>query len=145
MTSNKIKHDDIIAKWVRHFINTRSDSYFYYFKAGDDSGEAPYGVKIIFDGYGENDDGSDNRNVETFAVFVHKDSLTQPFKPHDNYILAIIHRPKEECCIHVVWEVDNDDIEVVTYIEDKDTNCTELDRNFVIDLICKIDERDRAK
>ena len=27
-------------------------------------------------------------------------------------------------------------------IEDKTNNCTELDRNFVIDLIHKIDERD---
>jgi hypothetical protein len=139
MSSKKIRHDDIITKWVRHFINTRSDSD--HFRAGDDSGEAPYGVKIIFDGYGENDDGSDNRNIETFAVFVHKDSLTQPFKPHDNHILAIIHRPKEECYIHVVWEVDKDHIEVVTYIEDENDNCTQLDRKFVTDLIHKIDER----
>lgn len=133
---DKSKYDNIIAEWIRHFAMTMEEKDYY--QAGDDSGEAPYGVKIIFDGYGENDDGSDNHNIETFAVFVHKDSLTKPFKPHDSNPLAIIHRPKEECYIHVVCE--DDDVEVVTNIEHDD--CTQLDRKFVIDLIHKIDERD---
>ena len=138
MTDKKITHEDIIEKWVRHWIDTRNDDN--ELKVGDESGEAPFGVKIMFDGYGENDDGSENRYMWSFAVFVHKDSVTKAFKPHDSNALAIIHRPKEECFITVWWQSEQDEIDIVTSIEHD--NCTQLDRKFVIDLIHKIDNRD---
>ena len=39
----------IIEKWVRTFMKTMDKGDL---EAGDDSGNAPFGVKIIFDGYG---------------------------------------------------------------------------------------------
>ena len=38
----------IIEKWVRRFMKTMDEGDL---EAGDDSGYAPFGVKIIFDGY----------------------------------------------------------------------------------------------
>lgn len=129
----------IIEKWVRRFMKTMDEGDL---EAGDDSGYAPFGVKIIFDGYGTDEDGNVEKNNLSFGIFVHKDSLTKKFKEHDFNPLALIHRPKEECYIYCwYFKIDNK-IENITMIEDKTNNCTELDRNFVIDLINKIDERD---
>ena len=71
-------------------------------------------VKIIFDGYGglETEDeyieGGD-KNMESYAIFIHKDALTEDFEfpEHDTWF-AIIHRPKEEVCIYAWYDVKND-------------------------------------
>lgn len=143
---NKIKnYPIIIEKWVRTFIKTMDKGDL---EAGDDSGTAPFGVKIIFDGYGTNDDDNVDKNNLSFAIFVHKDSLTKKFKEHDSSQFAfggVRHiRPKEECIINGFYDKKTDVAEVPTMIEDETDTCTELDRNFVIDLICKIDERDKS-
>ena len=82
----------IIEKWVRRFMKTMDEGDL---EAGDDSGYAPFGVKIIFDGYGTDEDGNVEKNNLSFGIFVHKDSLTKKFKEHDFNPLALIHRPKE--------------------------------------------------
>ena len=66
----------VIEQWVRNFIATMNEGVL---RAGDDSGDSPFGVKIIFDGYGydyENDREDSDTNTLSFAVFVHKNSLT---------------------------------------------------------------------
>jgi hypothetical protein len=69
-------------------------------------------VKIIFDGYGYNEetDEQDNKFHESYAIFIHKDSLTEDFEfpEHDMTPWALIHRPKEEVCIFAWYDVIND-------------------------------------
>ena len=138
---NKIENYSIIIEgWVRTFIDTMDKGDL---KAGNDSGTAPFGVKIIFDGYAEDEDENPIKEKMSFAVFVHKDSLTKEFKEHETNPLALIHRPKEECYINCWYDFTDEDCDINTFIEDERDSCTELDRNFVIDLIHKIDERDK--
>jgi hypothetical protein len=77
----------------------------------------------------------------SFAVFVHKDSLTEDFPPHDITPWALIHRPKEEVCIWVWYDENTDEVEVIPFEEN---HSTELDLNFITGLIFKIHERDSA-
>jgi hypothetical protein len=142
----KITYDEIIKKWIAHWITTYNSAGGWEKKltAGDESGKAPFGVKIMFNGYGENDDGSEDESKWFWVVYVHKDSLTKEFKPHELYRGWVINRPKEECRVNVVRN-SMGELEVGTMIDDETDDCTELDKNFVIDLIRKIYERDRAK
>lgn len=132
-------YTEVVEGWIREFISTMDDGWL---EPGDESGDAPFGVKIIFDGYGydeETDEENSDENTMSFAVFVHKDSLTEEFKPHDLTPWALIHRPKEEVCIHVWYDVEEDSIDVIPF---EDNDSTELDHDFIIDTIFKIEERD---
>jgi hypothetical protein len=116
---------------------------------GNDSGDTPFGVKIIFDGFGlleyEDENGNyiseenGDRNMVSFAVFVHKNSLTEEFPPHELTPWALIHRPKEECCIYVWYDRQEDIMDVIPF---EDNNSTELDPSFVTNLIFEIVKRD---
>lgn len=130
------EYSEVVEGWVREFISTMDEGEL---EAGDSSGDSPFGVKIIFDGYGENDDGQPDHAHESFAVFVHKNSLTEEFPPHELTPWALIHRPKEEVCIWVWYNVDEDEIDIIPFEEN---NSTELDHEFVVDLIFKIAKRD---
>ena len=136
------EYSEIVEQWVRDFIATMDDGVL---EAGDDSGEAPFGVKIIFDGYGydeENDLENNDTNTMSFAVFIHKNSLTEEFPPHELTPWALIHRPKEEVCIWVWYDESNDEISVIPF---EDNNSTELDHQFITQLIFEIDKRDRGE
>lgn len=129
------EYSEIVEQWVRDFIATMDDGVL---EAGDDSGEAPFGVKIIFDGYGydeENDLENNDTNTMSFAVFIHKNSLTEEFPPHEQTPWALIHRPKEEVCIWAWYDVNADLVDIIPF---EDNNSTELDHQFVTDLIRKI-------
>ena len=52
---------------------------------------------------------------------------------------ALIHRPKEEVCIYVWYDENADDVEVIPF---EDNNSTELDPEFVTNLIFNIQKRD---
>ena len=141
------EYSEIIEDWVREFICTMDEDDDLY--PGNSSGDAPEGVKIIFDGFGdlEVDNGVDeyqyteggNRNMKSFAVFIHKNSLTEEFPPHELTPWALIHRPKEEVCIYVWYDEENDDIDVIPFEEN---NSTELDPELVTELIFAIHKRD---
>ena len=141
------EYSEIIEDWVREFICTMDEDDDLY--PGNSSGDAPDGVKIIFDGFGdlEVDNGVDeyqyteggNRNMKSFAVFIHKNSLTEEFPPHELTPWALIHRPKEEVCIYVWYDEENDDVDVIPFEEN---NSTELDPEFVTELIFAIHKRD---
>lgn len=141
------EYSEIIEDWVREFICTMDEDDDLY--PGNSSGDAPDGVKIIFDGFGdlEVDNGVDeyqyteggNRNMKSFAVFIHKNSLTEEFPPHELTPWALIHRPKEEVCIYVWYDEENDDVDVIPF---EDNNSTELDPEFVTELIFAIHQRD---
>ena len=78
-------------------------------------------VKIIFDGYGDLEDEDENgeyryteggnKNMESYALFIHKDSDKDDFEfpEHDMSPWCLIHRPEEEVCIHIWYDVENDD------------------------------------
>jgi hypothetical protein len=141
------EYSEIVEEWVREFICTMDEDDDLY--PGNNSGDTPAGVKIIFDGFGdlEVDNGVDeyqyteggNRNMKSFAVFIHKDSLTEEFPPHELTPWALIHRPKEEVCIYVWYDEENDDVDVIPF---EDNNSTELDPEFVTELIFAIHQRD---
>lgn len=106
-------------------------------RPGNRSGDEPPGVKIIFDGFGYNEetDEEDDQNILTFAVFVHKDSLSGEFPEHDETSLALIHRPKEEVCIYATYDVQEDYISILPFEE---SESSELDPEFVYKLISDI-------
>lgn len=132
-------YSPIIESWVRDFIATMDDGIL---RPGDDSGDTPYGVKIIFDGYGYNEDTDeeDDLNTMSFAVFVHKNSLTEEFPEHEQTPWALIHRPKEEVCIWCWYDENADEVSVIPF---EDNNSTELNHKLVNDLIFEIHKRDR--
>ena len=79
---------------------------------GEDISPIPE-LKIIFDDYGYDEETNTegvNINIETFAFFVHKDALTDGFKfpEHEQTPWALIHRPNQEVCIHIFYEVSED-------------------------------------
>ena len=132
-------YTEIVEGWVREFICTMDDGHL---EPGDESGDAPFGVKIIFDGYGydeETNEENANENMIGLAVFVHKDSLTEEFPPHELTPWALIHRPKEEVCIWAWYDVENDEVDIIPF---EDNNSTELDHDFVTNLIFEIEKRD---
>ena len=90
---------------------------------GEDISPIPE-LKIIFDGYGydhETDTDGGNLNIEMYALFVHKDALTDGFKfpEHEQTAWLLIHRPKQEVCIDIFYDVSEDDWEV-NFPEDLD-------------------------
>ena len=139
-------YSSTIEGWVREFICTMDEGFL---RPGDDSGDAPFGVKIIFDGYADletydedneyvYEEGGDTTQL-SFAVFIHKDSLTHPFPEHEQTPWALIHRPREEVCIYVWYNENDDTVEVIPF---EDNNSTELDHDFVTKLIFDIEKRD---
>ena len=97
-------------------------------------------VKIIFDGYGDLETGEGalyqyveggNKNMESFAVFIHKDALTEGFvfPEHEFTPWALIHRPKEEVCIWVWHDLENDEWEILDLeerLEDTELNTEQV-------------------
>lgn len=117
----------IVEQWFRDFYYTMDGD----FRVGDRSGDEPGGVKIIFDGYGEDcETGEEDRNSISFAMFIHKDSFDHEFPEHDFTPWALIHRPKEEYCIWAWYEVDEDCMRVNT--EDINNEETPFDLNEMI-------------
>ena len=68
---------------------------------------------------------------------------TKEFKEHEFTPWALKHRREEECCVSYWFDKSDKSFHPVNYIEEENDDCTKLDRNFVIDLICAIDERDK--
>ena len=80
----------VVEKWVQRFINTMNDDIKAgHAKPGEDFGEIPKGIKIMFDGYGYNHqtDNEDDINLISFAVFIHKTSLTSYFPPMNQILI----------------------------------------------------------
>ena len=107
-------------------------------------------VKIIFDGYGdledEDEDGEyrytegGNRNMQSFAIFIHDDALTEGFvfPPHNTYSFTfgrmIQHRPDEEVCIFAWYDVENDDWDIIP-LEDRLSEDNSMDEEDVMRIL----------
>ena len=131
-------YEEVVEGWVREYVSTMDDGWL---RPGDQSGDEPLGVKIIFDGYGYNEETNEDNdeNIMSFAVFVHKDSLNgEEFPEHEQTPWALIHRPKEEVCIWVWYTVDTDEIEVVPF----EDGSTEMDHEEIYRIIDMLDKEE---
>ena len=125
------------------------DAMYHDSDEGSEIGENVSSVeemKIIFDGYGdlETDDEyieGGNKNMESFAVFIHKDALTEGFvfPEHDMTPWALIHRPSEEVCIWVWHDVENDEWEILDLEERLED--TELNTEQVMTIMEELHDR----
>jgi hypothetical protein len=88
-------------------------------------------VKIIFDGYADLETGEGDNyeyveggdiNQESYAIFIHKDTLTENFEfpEHDMTPWCLVHRPKEEVCIYAWYTVDQDEWNINSLEETSD-------------------------
>ena len=130
-------YEVVVEEWIREFYSSMDLGVL---NPGNDSGAAPLCVKIIFDGYGykEETNTEDDLNSISFAVFVHKDSLTgKPFPEHEQTPFALIHRLEEEVCIYCWYNVFDDIVDVVPFEHGE----TELDHQLVYELIDCLDRR----
>jgi hypothetical protein len=61
-------------------------------------------IKIAFDGYAEDDNGIEDLDRESYAVYIHRDAATPGFvfPKHGRTAWAIVQRPADEVC-HTVW------------------------------------------
>lgn len=94
---------------------------------GEDISDSPE-VKMIFDGYGYNEetDEQDDKNMESYAIFIHKNSAEEGFQfpEHEFTPWGLIHRPKEEVCIYAWYDVEKDEWDILP-LEDRldDDSC----------------------
>ena len=107
-------------------------------------------VKIIFDGYGdldeENMDGEykyiegGNINMESYAIFIHKDALTEDFifPEHDVFGFTfgsmIQHRPAEEVCVYAWYDVEAKSWDILP-LEDRLSEDNTMDENDVMKIL----------
>jgi hypothetical protein len=107
-------------------------------------------VKIIFDGYGDLEDEDENgeyryteggnKNMESYAIFIHKDALVDEFifPEHDSFAFTfgsmIQHRPAEEVCIYAWYDVENDSWDVLP-LEDRLSEDNAMDENDVMKIL----------
>jgi len=115
------------------------DAMYHDSDEGSDIGENVSSVeemKIIFDGYGDLETDNEyieggNKNMESFAVFIHKDALSEGFvfPEHDSAWNMIIHRPKEEVCVYVWHDVEKNEWEILDLeerLEDTELNTEQV-------------------
>ena len=131
--------ESIISLWIHAFYN--SIDHDDHLSLGFSQGKTPKGVKIIFDGYAENS-GDENfvyGDSMSFAVFVHKKSLSDFFPEHATAYGAIIHRPKEEFCVYAWYKKSTKEIEIIT--ENIDISSKSLEQQL-ISMVFEIWRRD---
>lgn len=107
------RYDEILERFLTDAHPEPDDLYI-----GENISTVPE-IKIIFDGFGdletEDENGEyvykegGNTNMESYAIFIHKDSLKEDFEfpDHDIAYNMIIHRTKEEVCIYAWYDVEN--------------------------------------
>ena len=134
------RYSELISKFVEDARPHPDD-----LSIGEDISTMPE-VKIIFDGFGDLETEDDwfeggNKNMESYAVFIHKDALTEEFvfPEHDTWF-AIVHRPKDEVCIYVWYDVENDDWEVLQLEDRLDENCA-MDENAVMHILEELNKK----
>jgi hypothetical protein len=110
---------------------------------GDNISDVPE-VKIIFDGYGydeETNEDNGDKNMESYAIFIHKDALTPDFEfpEHEMTPWALIHRPKDEVCIYAWYDVEKNYWEILP-LEDRLDGC-DMTEEQVMEILEGLHER----
>ena len=81
-----------------------------------------------------------NRNMQSFAIFIHNDALTEGFvfPPHNTYSFTfgrvIQHRPDEEVCIFAWYDVESDDWDIIP-LEDRLSEDNSMDAEDVMRIL----------
>jgi hypothetical protein len=107
-------------------------------------------VKIIFDGYGDLEDEDENgeyryteagnKNMESYAIFIHKDALVEDFifPDHDSYAFTfgsmIQHRSNEEVCIYAWYDVETKSWDILP-LEDRLNEDGAMNENDVMTIL----------
>lgn len=116
MSFDNERFEELITKHLRAMWRDPDDLF-----VGENISDVP-AIKIIFDGYGYNEetDEQDNKNMESYAVFIHKGAINEGFEfpEHDMTPWALIHRPSEEVCVYVWYDVIQDEWEIIP-LEDR--------------------------
>ncbi len=136
-------------KLLQHHLNAIYHDSDEGSDIGEDVSSIPE-VKIIFDGYGdledEDEDGEyrytedGNKNMESYAIFIHKDSLAEDFifPEHDVFGFTfgsmIQHRPAEEVCIYAWHDVVEDTWDILP-LEDRLDDSNVMDENDVMKIL----------
>lgn len=91
-----MKTPDEMLEYFLEDARTEADS----FVVGEDISPIPE-LKIIFDGFAEDDNGEEDQSNESYALFIHKDALKKGFvfPKHESGGWTVIHRPDEEVCL----------------------------------------------
>jgi hypothetical protein len=110
-------------------------------------------VKVMFNKYGFNEEtGKDEcETVEEHCVFIHIQSGVKGFKfpEHDISPFGIIHRPKEEVCVHAWFiknlarseqEIEDDENEGTWEVEDLENTNQEIGLDIIMDIITNFGE-----
>jgi len=92
--------EKIIEEWVLRSISRNVDDLP---EVGENISIIPE-IKIAFDGYQEDDDGIEDLNEQSFAVYIHQCSGDENFifPEHEKTAWSVVQRPAEEIC-HFVW------------------------------------------
>jgi hypothetical protein len=136
MNKKEPNYEGTIAKWIADFIETME---YTNPDIGDISGDKPFGIKIMFDGYGFNEKTNDNDDLDvlTFAVFIHRNCLDgNGFPDHETTPWGIVHRPDQEICIFAYYEKNTKSIDVVPF---EDGNNTKLSNALIYQLINNVE------
>jgi len=104
-------------------------------------------VKIMFDGYGdletEDENGEyhyeegGNKNMQSYAIFIHKDALTEGFEfpEHDTYAFTfgsmIAHRPSDEVCLFAWYDVENECWDFIPLEDRIDSDCAMNEKDIM--------------
>ena len=92
---------DEMLEFFLEEARTEADS----FVVGEDISPVPE-LKIIFDGFAEDDNGEEDQSNESYALFIHKDALAKGFifPKHESGGWTLIHRPDEEICLSAWYD-----------------------------------------
>lgn len=141
--SEKISnYESIIEHWITDFVETMK---YKNPDVGDRTGDEPFGVKIMFDGYGFNEktNQNDDTDVLSFAVFIHIDCMEgKRFPEHETTPWGIAHRPDQEICIFAYYDKRTRSAEVVPF---EDGNNTKLSNQLIYEIISDVNNRDYKK
>jgi hypothetical protein len=92
---------DEILEYFLEEARTEADS----FEVGEDISTIPE-LKIIFDGFAEDDNGEEDQSNESYALFIHKDALNKNFvfPKHEVSPWSLVHRPDQEIWLHAWYD-----------------------------------------
>lgn len=137
------KYDEMLQRHLDEMWRDPED-----LEIGENISNAPE-IKIIFDGYGdletEDDEGNyvyeegGNKNMESYAIFIHKDSAKENFEfpEHDTAWGLIVHRPKEEVCIYAWYDVEADSWYINGLFETSDHEMTDEEVMTILETLDK--------
>jgi hypothetical protein len=110
-------------------------------------------MKVIFNKFGFNDETGedDNETVEEYCVFIHLQSGVKGFKfpEHDSSPFGLIHRPKEEVCVHAWFlknlarteqEIEDGENEGTWEVEDLEDTNQEIELEMIMDVLTNFDK-----